>query len=483
MERSAGDPMSDLPEQLPAKARAVLEADWDSFSSDNPKLRPLRILGLLIEFGGELTLQGLFDEFETMAAFRLARLQDEASKRQATDVRNAVLALFEQCANPGAEKIAALSNRVDDEIQIVEWVGGRTKDGREKTPHIVQQTNSRDPETGESVVLRSLHEVRHAWCKFVADRSRLDTQFEPESLNDEFEEALAWASKMASLFPGQDSVFQNWRDCLEELRIEGELEEVDGYLLVKEAIVGNPDAALKNRNWADQFITRESFEQIRNALSHFVGHLPLQSSSEMTGEVHETPGFFARHNNNQWRIRLPGDCETVHSPDRVGLIYIQHLIGAPHTDISPPELKELTTPGADSMARGATSDDLFDDIAKQQFETRVREIQAERVEAKRCGDTASQAQLEAELHDLAVHVERASGLRGKPRQFATEYEKQRKAVRKAIKEAIDHLRRIGGTAIADHLESAVKFEGGPNERFMFSYEPESDLNWVTTIAE
>ena len=162
--------MSDLPEQLPAKARAVLEADWDSFSSDNPELRPLRLLGLLLEFGSELRRQGLLDEFELMADFRLARLEDDVPRRRATDVKEAVLALFEQCPNPDAEKIAALSNRVDDQIHIVEWVGGRTADGREETPRIVHQTRSRAPETVESVGERTLNEARAAWCKFIADR-------------------------------------------------------------------------------------------------------------------------------------------------------------------------------------------------------------------------------------------------------------------------------------------------------------------------
>lgn len=497
MERSAGDPMSDLSEQLPAKARAVLEANWDSFSSDNPELRPLRLLGLLFDFGCELRSQGLLDEFESMADFRLARLEDDVPRRLATDVKDAVLALFEKCPNPDAEKIAAVSNRVDDEIQIVEWVGGRTEDGREETPRIVHQASRRDPETGESVVERSLHEVRHAWCKFIADRSRLDTQIDPESLNEDFEEALAWARRMASLFPGKDSPFKKWKDCLEELSIEGGLELSDGYQLAMKAIGRDPDAVLENRNWAELFITRSTLEQMKCAIEDFYRRLSIAGTQdhlpdETVIDQAERVCWFRTDDNRRWHFQFPGDGirEFGHL---VGFVHLQKLLKNPgrpflasqilapdRTEASIPRLSQIDGHVLNGgMTQGQTYQEVVDGECLRSINAQVARINRELEESRQNSNYREIDRLHAEKQELLDFKSRSVRPDGSPKDINSGEDRNRRRVLHAIERAIDVLKDTMPELHAHLKKQFDPHRDAGDRRKRLAYLPVEGVDWIT----
>jgi hypothetical protein len=159
-----------------------------------------------------------------------------------------------------------------------------------------------------------------------------------------------------------------------------------------------------------------------------------------------------------WEVKYDGRTSIVE--DCRGLRYIALLIRDAQGDSGPLHAKELV-----ALATGQTpepieletSESVLDGTARTAFMKRLEEIAAERAHTE---DEASLAALDEECDRIADALDQAArGRRGQGRgsTFNTAGEKARKAVGKAISEAIVRIRSCSELSmLADHLAQTVR---------------------------
>ncbi len=143
-----------------------------------------------------------------------------------------------------------------------------------------------------------------------------------------------------------------------------------------------------------------------------------------------------------------------------GLRYIAILIRDARPPAGPMHAVELAA-AATGREHGPielpTRDFVLDANAKTQLLSRLEEIATARDRACSVGDIDRAAALDAEYERISDEVTRAgSGRRGRRAAFTNEGEKARKAVSKAITEAIARIEAVAALApLAHHLSSSV----------------------------
>lgn len=115
-------------------------------------------------------------------------------------------------------------------------------------------------------------------------------------------------------------------------------------------------------------------------------------------------------------------------------------------------------------------DASIDDAAKQQFESRLRELQAELSEAEEFNDMARAEQAQVEFDRIVDELAGAYGLSGRQRTYGGSADRARSAVtwriRAAIRKIDQHL-----PGLARHLRASVK------TGTWCSYDPEESVDW------
>lgn len=156
-------------------------------------------------------------------------------------------------------------------------------------------------------------------------------------------------------------------------------------------------------------------------------------------------GIFAR-DGETWTLRLAGP--TLRLKDSVGLGYLAKLVAADGREV---HVIELSAAAVDAEA-GAP---LLDAKAKEALRRRVRDLEEEIREAEEVGQPARAARARDEIARIAEHVAKAVGLGGRDRRAASEVERARVRVKKAIRAAI---RRVAehDPDMAGHLERSVR---------------------------
>ena len=116
---------------------------------------------------------------------------------------------------------------------------------------------------------------------------------------------------------------------------------------------------------------------------------------------------------------------------------------------------ELSGADPDSSAGASPGAPLLDGRAKAEFRARLEQLEDDLAEAEAGNDGARATRAREELDALAEQLAQSVGLGGRDRRAASEVERARVRVTKAIKAAI---RRIAEAdpALAQHLEHSVR---------------------------
>ncbi|HXM55031.1 MAG TPA: hypothetical protein VOB72_06545 [Candidatus Dormibacteraeota bacterium] len=146
-----------------------------------------------------------------------------------------------------------------------------------------------------------------------------------------------------------------------------------------------------------------------------------------------------------WSIEVDGRSTVV--PDRVGMTYLAALVGAPGQDHDVLRLIVWTASGG-----RPGRDPVIDRQALASYRERAREISALLDEADLDPPTA--AGLREELAAIADEVRTATSRHGRVRDFPTDHERARTAVRKAIVRAVESI-AAAEPALGAHLRATV----------------------------
>jgi hypothetical protein len=185
---------------------------------------------------------------------------------------------------------------------------------------------------------------------------------------------------------------------------------------------------------------------------------------DASGDSPSAPTF--RFTSGRWHLAFEGVTEYVR--DRVGLHYIRYLLAEPNRIFESHELVELRT--GQKAAPSPTNQRVLDAEGKRALETRLLQLSADRASAERQGDQAVLAEIDDEFAAIASAIERSHGLYGRARSLESGDRKHRRAVAKAIDEAIDTL-RIPMPRLAEHLDAAIEKRGG------LRYVPKAAVEW------
>jgi hypothetical protein len=163
-----------------------------------------------------------------------------------------------------------------------------------------------------------------------------------------------------------------------------------------------------------------------------------------------------------WRIEIDGQSTVI--GDRVGMWYLVALIASPRTDQH--VLRLAARFGAPGGAQA-----VLDRRALASYRARVSEL-TELIERPETDDRTAR-RLKDELDAIRRELRAATGRHGGSRDFTTDQERARTAVRKAILRAIESV-RAADPALGGHLDRGV------TTGLVCRYEP--DAGWVVRVA-
>ena len=164
-----------------------------------------------------------------------------------------------------------------------------------------------------------------------------------------------------------------------------------------------------------------------------------------------------------WTVAYAG--ETTRVRDVKGLRYIALLLATPGADVHVLELVAAANGSPDGGAapvvgdvRGSRPADLgpvLDRRAKEEYRSRLEDLQSELEEAQRFADEERAARLEQEIDALVEGLARAAGLGGRDRPLSSPAERARVNVTKSIRTAIRLIEK-DSPQLADHLTASIR---------------------------
>ena len=156
-----------------------------------------------------------------------------------------------------------------------------------------------------------------------------------------------------------------------------------------------------------------------------------------------------RREGDYWSVSFEG--RTVHVRDLKGMRYLAQLLAHPGR-----EFHVLDLVGAETGQRIAPGDagEVLDERAKAAYRRRLAEIEADMEQARALEDDVREAQADAERDFLVGELARAVGLGGRDRRAASDSERARSGVTRAVRQGIA---RIGEhhPQLGEHLDRAV----------------------------
>jgi pimeloyl-ACP methyl ester carboxylesterase len=166
-----------------------------------------------------------------------------------------------------------------------------------------------------------------------------------------------------------------------------------------------------------------------------------------------------RREGEYWTVAF--DRKVVRMRDAKGLGYLARLLRHPHREFHVLDLLAGDAPRGHDIAREAglvpaTQDAgaVLDERAKHAYRERIGELESEIEQARRWNDLERAARVEGELDAPTRELARALGLGGRDRRAASESERARVSVTKALRSAV---RRLGDhhPELGRHLSLAV----------------------------
>ena len=172
-----------------------------------------------------------------------------------------------------------------------------------------------------------------------------------------------------------------------------------------------------------------------------------------------------------WAVRHAGTVARL--PESLGLSYLDLLIRNPGRELAALDIIQLasaTPAGATAgtasagaaqpdLARrpvtAAAADDVLDARALAEYRRRLAELDDDIAEAEQWNDSERASRARTERDFLLAELASATGIHGRPRRLASESERARVNVTRAIRSAIDKIRTHDPGAAA-HLDQAVR---------------------------
>jgi hypothetical protein len=176
-----------------------------------------------------------------------------------------------------------------------------------------------------------------------------------------------------------------------------------------------------------------------------------------------------------WAVRHSGTVTRL--PDGLGLRYLDLLIRNPGREVAARDIIQLASAAPASTAPASTApastapastaqpdlaqhpitaaDDVLDARALAEYRRRLAELDDDLAEAERWNDTERASRARSERDFLLAELASATGIHGRPRRLASESERARVNVTRAIRSAIGKIRTHDPDAAA-HLDQAVR---------------------------
>jgi hypothetical protein len=163
--------------------------------------------------------------------------------------------------------------------------------------------------------------------------------------------------------------------------------------------------------------------------------------------------FTLRRDGQVWRV-VHGD-RSFHVVDSKGLRYLDELVRRPGAEVGALDLvRAVRGIGPDEAAPASDAGELLDAQAVAAYRSRVADLRADLDEARAFHDLERAARIEDEIEFLSRELAAAVGLGGRRRKSASDSERARlnvtRAIRSAIRKIADHDPELGA-----HLDAAV----------------------------
>jgi non-specific serine/threonine protein kinase len=189
-----------------------------------------------------------------------------------------------------------------------------------------------------------------------------------------------------------------------------------------------------------------------------------------------------RKEGDCWALRFAGsEFRVLHT---AGMAYIAELLRRPYERV--PALALVTgpptpsNPGLErelsrelSVSRDRGVDAGVDAQAVLTYKNRLRQLRSELEEAEKNHDQGRIERSQAEIAFLTDEIQRARGYRGRSRRIASQSERARVNVTRAIKVALRKIHEHDAR-LARHLSSAIRTGG----HCTYSPEPSTRINWA-----
>lgn len=169
-----------------------------------------------------------------------------------------------------------------------------------------------------------------------------------------------------------------------------------------------------------------------------------------------------------WLVTFEGLTRAV--PDSIGMDYLAELLRHPHREIHSARLRDDLA-GEEPRVLGSAGE-VLDTEALRAIKERLDANRAEQLEAAEREDVARQERLQEEFEFLRAEVARATGLGGRRREAASDIERARQAVSRAIHRALKAI-AAEHPALARHLDLSVRIGE------VLVYAPGHEMAWST----
>jgi pimeloyl-ACP methyl ester carboxylesterase len=186
----------------------------------------------------------------------------------------------------------------------------------------------------------------------------------------------------------------------------------------------------------------------------------LATSTGSARSEPEEPAMLFRREGDYWTIAFAG--QVVRMRDAKGLGYLARLLRDPHREFHVLDLLAGDAPrgrdaaGEDGLVAAApNAGAVLDAPAKIAYRERIAELDGELEQARRFNDVERAARVEGELDSLTRELAGALGLGGRDRRAASDSERARASVGKALRSA---MRRLDDRhpELGRHLSLAVR---------------------------
>lgn len=201
--------------------------------------------------------------------------------------------------------------------------------------------------------------------------------------------------------------------------------------------------------------------EANEALLAFVAN---PASTPITGPS-EPEGMMALE-GEVWTLTFGG--VTAHVRRSKGLADLARLLDRPGVELSCLDL-------AGSAVQERSTADVIDEVARRDYERRIRELQAEIDDAHADGDIGRAERSRVEFDVLVDHLSSATGLGGRTRRHADTTERARSAVTHRIRSTIKRVEAVH-PELGAHLRAAV------HTGTFVKYAPEDPVRWTVRLT-